>query len=159
MRRAALLVLIFILFCAPQAWAQFLVQETLITRVDETGNNIVSEQRVEHPSSPHTVWYFKLDVTAISANALNLYIEYYDLADNEWDNWMTGCSGVAAPGGECVIVVMDIDNGALDHETLVSEASNDIDVVDLVPMPAIWRVKVYRTGASTSSYTVTHWRY
>jgi len=158
MRKITLALFAFLVLFAVQAQAQFLVQETLIDSTDVTSSTIEpGPMRYEHPSSPHTVWYFKLKVTALSAGGMRLYLQYYDKIDDEWDVWMSHPGQLDATG-EVVCVFIGAP-GITDHNTLVTEASNDIDAVYLVPLPAIWRVGVLHNGASTASYTVTHWRY
>jgi len=147
-----------LLFAVP-ASAQFLVQETLIDVTDATTDS-VSEQRAQHPSAPNTIWYSKLNLTDIDgggANGITMSIQYYDKIDTEWDGWMTGCTEILA-AGECVMVFTS--SSATDHATLVSTADDDIDVVHVIPLPAIWRVIVEETtNESTATYTVTHWRH
>jgi hypothetical protein len=154
----ALFAVLGLLFVSP-ALAQFAVQETLITAAAST-EDTVSAQRAEHPSAKNTIWYFKLDLTAIDgagANGVTMSVEYYDYIDTEWDTWMTGCTQLTAIG-ECVMIFTSA--AATDHASLVSTGSNDINVVHLVPMPGVWRVAVRETtGAPTATYTVTHWRH
>jgi hypothetical protein len=141
------------------AAAQFLTTETLIASAEYTTDQ-VSAQRTERPSNVHTIWYFKLDLTEIDgagANGVTLSVEYYDSVDDEWDGWMTGCTELTAQG-ECVLMFMR--SSPTDWLELETTANNDIDVIHLVPMPAIWRVTVKETtGTPTATYSVEHWRY
>jgi hypothetical protein len=153
----ALFAVLGLLFALP-AQAQFLVTETLITAAAST-EDTASAQRVERTTNRYTMWYFKLDLTAIDgggANGVTMSIQAYDTIDTEWDGWMTGCTELTAVG-ECVMVFTSAN--ATDHAALLTPA-NDIDVVHLVPMPGIWRVVVEETtGTPTATYTVEHWRY
>jgi hypothetical protein len=153
-----LLSLALMLLVPPIASAQFAVHETLMNETGAT-TTLMSPTRYERPSNPHTVWYFKLKVTAYAdgGNTVRMYFESYDPIDSEWDYWGLPCADFLAATGECVMVFFrDI---ATDHATLITEDSNDINDVLVVPMPAIWRVRILHSGPLTTSYTVTHWRY
>lgn len=117
--------------------------------VDETDEDVEGLSEVYIEQGGNSIYWFELDVTAIDTGSVQFYIQYQNPQTDAWATWISATAVSTVSAQQVCISTLEI----------TALPTNACDLTVELPMPSVWRVRIFHASSAVATYTVSHWRY